>query len=139
MATTNKKSNYWKDKQRRQHSHHRLQPNLGRLQRSSFSWKDNRRYLLLVGAAVAASLALGLITFPAFVAVGSHTAEKELAAIVVEEVEEVQEIITVVDGVGCVMEPDMTFAKDTGYVTVTLVCDTDFLYNHLPAVEVEDE
>ena len=89
----------------------------------------------------------GMVVIIAAVAgygVGKATAEREFVPVppqevVVEPVEEVQEIITVVDGVGCVMEPYMTFAKDTGYVTVTLVCDTDFLYNYLPAVEVEVE
>lgn len=71
---------------------------------------------------------------------GSRTAEKDL---VVEEVVTAdeptpQEIITVVDGVGCVMAPNMIFDKNTGYTTITLVCDPDMLYQHLPAMEVNN-
>ena len=49
---------------------------------------------------------------------------------------DVFQIDTVLDGEGCVLKPDMIFNKDTGYTTITLVCDTDILYQHLPAVEV---
>ena len=113
MATTNKKSNYW---------------------------KDNRRYLLLVGAAVAASLALGLITFPAFVAVGSRTAEKELAAVVVEEVEELPPPVVIkVDNVNCVIaeEPTLTYYVMTDTVRVSIECDSDILFHYLPALVEE--
>jgi hypothetical protein len=110
------------------------------MNKKSNYWKDNRRYLLLVGAAVAASLALGLITFPAFVAVGSRTAEKELAAVVVEEVEELPPPVVIkVDNVNCVIaeEPTLTYYVMTDTVRVNIECDSDILFHYLPALVEE--
>lgn len=75
---------------------------------------------------------------------GAYKAEQDLRLTAVEEVVTAdeptpQEIITVVDGVGCVMAPNMIFDKNTGYTTITLVCDPDMLYQHLPAMEVNND
>ena len=104
MATTNKKSNYW---------------------------RDNWHYLLLV-------LALGLVIFSGFVVVGSRTAEKELAAIVVEEVEELPPVVIKVDNVNCVIaeEPTLTYYVQTDTVRVSIECDSDILFHYLPAMPV---
>ena len=72
---------------------------------------------------------------------GSRTAEQDLVVVevVVGPEPTPQEIITVVDGVGCVMAPNMIFDKNTGYTTITLVCDPDMLYQHLPAMVVNND
>lgn len=51
------------------------------------------------------------------------------------EVPELQPTIIEVDGVGCVMGPVIRFDTDTGYTLITLECDTELLYHHLPAQE----
>lgn len=86
-----------------------------------------------------ALLAAGMGAFLMGAYGGARVAEKE--PVVAEEKgptevpAEKPVITTVVDGVGCVMKDDMVFDKSTWYVTITLVCDVDILFQYLPAVE----
>ena len=101
-------------------------------------WRDNWELLTVL---IIVSVAAGYL-YGAYKA-GEH--DKQLHADLTATTEVIepeptpQEIITVVDGVGCVMAPNMIFDKNTGYTTITLVCDPDMLYQHLPAMEVNND
>ena len=43
-----------------------------------------------------------------------------------------------VEGVGCVMKPEIRFDIRTGYTLITLEGDTDLLYHFLPAFDPEE-
>ena len=91
--------------------------------------------VVLIGGVV------GTVVFFGFMLLGSHTAEQGVAATAVEGVAIVTEppVIIKVDNVGCVIaeEPTLTYYVTTNTVRVTIECDSNILFNYLPAVAEE--
>lgn len=83
--------------------------------------------VVLIGGVV------GTLAFFGFMLLGSHTAEQGVA-IVTEP-----PVIIKVDNVGCVIaeEPTLTYYVTTNTVRVTIECDSNILFNYLPAVDEE--
>lgn len=82
---------------------------------------------------IIAIIATMLITPSAYMAGSLYATEKASKPIV----EEIPPIVIKVDNVGCVIaeEPTLIYYVTTDTVRVNIECDSDILFNYLPAVE----
>ena len=85
----------------------------------------------------AAAVTIIVITTAAGFSFGKSKAERELPVEVVEvaTVQELPPVIIQVDNVDCVIAeiPTLTYYVQTNTVRVNIECDSDILFNYLPA------
>ena len=98
------------------------------LSTSTKYWKDK------YGAAVSALVAASVAVLALVVALGVLLTQNQPAVVL-----EKPPVIIKVDNVGCVIaeEPTLTYYVTTDTVRVTIECDSDILFNYLPAVAEE--